>query len=558
MSDIDNLCMGCMQDNGGQAICPHCGFDSTQAQPPLCIPLKTILQGRYVTGRKLDSNGEGIGYLGYDLMAEAPVYIREFLPDNMAAREEQGNQVNIIPGCEVVFREYKTEFLNYFRSVARMRQLSAITPIFDIFEENNTAYTVSDYAESITLREFVQRSGGMVPWNTARPLFMPVLSSLSALHAGGVQHLGISPDTLVILRSGRMRLQGFSIRQVRLADTDLTPEFYNGCSALEQYIMDYPTQESTDVYGFTASLFFALTGTLPQSALKRRVDGRLMIPTTILKEIPAHVVTALANGLQVLPDKRTPTFERLREELSAAPSVTMVHQEVNAPPRNPAEEKKRAQQQKKQGLPGYAWTILACVVCLVVFTLIALLWQLNANSGQNASDLQDESSVSGLVSSESASTLSDVSSLADDRIEVPNLTDVNYEEIAQKAAQEGNYEVLVSSEEFSDTIEEGNIISQVPAFGSAPIQKGSSIAVVVSKGSKMRTLPYVDGLTLVAAAEQITNAGLVPVQEEQYSDTVAAGSVIGYRDYQSGQTLEAGSSVTILVSRGKEPGANTN
>ena len=93
MSDIDNLCMGCMQDNGGQAICPHCGFDSTQAQPPLCLPLKTILQGRYVTGRKLDSNGEGIGYLGYDLMAEAPVYIREFLPDNMAAREEQGNQV---------------------------------------------------------------------------------------------------------------------------------------------------------------------------------------------------------------------------------------------------------------------------------------------------------------------------------------------------------------------------------------------------------------------------------------------------------------------------------
>ena len=119
------------------------------------------------------------------------------------------------------------------------------------------------------------------------------------------------------------------------------------------------------------------------------------------------------------------------------------------------------------------------MVCLVVFTLIALLWQLNANSGQNASDLQDESSVSGLVSSESASTLSDVSSLADDRIEVPDLTDVNYEEIAQKAAQEGNYEVLVSSEEFSDTIEEGNIISQVPAFGSAPIQKGSSIAVVV-------------------------------------------------------------------------------
>ena len=72
------------------------------------------------------------------------------------------------------------------------------------------------------------------------------------------------------------------------------------------------------------------------------------------------------------------------------------------------------------------------MVCLVVFNTYSPAVQLNANSGQNASDLQDESSVSGLVSSESASTLSDVSSLADDRIEVPDLTDVNYEEMRKK------------------------------------------------------------------------------------------------------------------------------
>ena len=113
--------------------------------------------------------------------------------------------------------------------------------------------------------------------------------------------------------------------------------------------------------------------------------------------------------------------------------------------------------------------------------------------------------------------------------------------------------MLVSSEEFSDTIEEAILFRRFRLLA-ALHSKGSSIAVVVSKGSKMRTLPYVDGLTLVAAADRLPMPGWWPVQEEQYSDTVAAGSVIGYRDYQSGQTLEAGSSVTILVSRGKEPG----
>ena len=68
--------------------------------------------------------------------------------------------------------------------------------------------------------------------------------------------------------------------------------------------------------------FFALTGELPQDALKRRTDPRLLIPTNILRTIPPHVVTALANALQVMPDKRTSTFERLRAELSAAPTIT--------------------------------------------------------------------------------------------------------------------------------------------------------------------------------------------------------------------------------------------
>lgn len=47
-----------------------------------------------------------------------------------------------------------------------------------------------------------------------------------------------------------------------------------------------------------------------------------MIPTDLAKTLPPHVITAVANGLQVQPESRTQTFERLRAELSAAPTVT--------------------------------------------------------------------------------------------------------------------------------------------------------------------------------------------------------------------------------------------
>ena len=216
-----------------------------------------MLQDRYVVGKILRQNGEGFEYLGYDTVMASTVTVREYLPPNLASRGEDGLSVSVIDGCEISFGEYKAEFLSYYRSVARMRELNVLLPIYDIFEENGAAYTISEWVESITLREFITRSGGSIEWSVARPLFMPVLSAMSAMHSGGVQHLGLSPDNLVIVREGKMKLTGFCIRAVRQADTDLAPELYSGCAAIEQYVMDYETTESTDVYGFTACLFYA-------------------------------------------------------------------------------------------------------------------------------------------------------------------------------------------------------------------------------------------------------------------------------------------------------------
>lgn len=132
--------------------------------------------------------------------------------------------------------------------------------------------------------------------------------------------------------------------------------------------MGYVPDESTDVYGFAASLFFALTGELPQDALKRREDPRLLIPTNILRTIPPHVVTALANALQVMPDKRTTTFERLRAELSAAPTITAT---IEGPELSEGLENREPPQKKEHTA---AWMLIPCLVALVLFTAVGVIW----------------------------------------------------------------------------------------------------------------------------------------------------------------------------------------
>lgn len=560
MTDTTNLCMNCMGDTAGGEVCPNCGWNTHEPQMLHALPYGASLQGRYVVGRAQKSNGEGITYIGRDTVQNMTVEIREFFPQSFCRRGENGLAVEAAGGKETVFDNTLTTFLSYAREIAHMRDLSAIVPIFDIFEENGTGYTVSEWDESITLRYFVERSGGNLTWNAARQLFMPVLSALSNLHAAGISHLGISPESLKILQDGKMRLGDFYISSARRMNTEIPPELPAGCAAIEQYSQNVPVGEETDVYGFAASLFFALTGELPKEAIYRREDSRLLIPTELAKALPPHVITALANALQVDPEKRTKTFERLRAELSAAPTVTSTIEQTASITKLPPLPKKK---KEEEGLPGFVWLLISCAVTLVIMALIVWIWfQMQSPMG-TIEDTGASSSSSAVSSEESGSSASNgvnSSSLQEDSnssnqemIEVPNLVDEDYDRILERisASESPEFTVRLADRAFSTTVEEGKIISQEPVSGETMV-RGSVIVVVVSQGAPTRELPRVAGLSLAEAAERVTAEGFVPVTEWREDDTIASGNVIGYQDHEAGEQLSYGSQVVLIVSSGTE------
>ena len=559
MAGLEHLCMNCMADTGGKTACPNCGFQEENGQQPNALPFRTWLQKRYVVGVAKKSNGEGFTYIGYDTVLNIPVELREFFPQTLCERGADGVSARVMGGSEIAFDENLASFLNHSREVARMRELSAIVQIYDIFEENHTAYTVSEWDDSITLRYFVERSGGSLSWNEARQLFMPVLSALSTMHSAGVCHLGISPETLRIMKDGKMKLGGFCIAAVRTADTDLPPDIVPGCAAIEQYVMGYKPEECTDVYGFAASLFFALTGVMPQDALKRRSDSRLLIPTSLVRSIPPHVITALANALQVSPDKRTATFERLRAELSAAPTVTMtmetpvaaLHHADPPPHRYPVEQLPK--KDRRRGVPPFVWVMVSCVACLIVLTVVGVLWLSSSGGGLSLVGGEPSSSTASLPSSSQPASRAPASSQEENQIPVPNLVGQRYDDVVS-AADETEYQILSAAQrQFSDTVEEGCIISQTPEAGNgATMTRGTAIVVVVSEGPQLRTLPDITGLPLAEASTRVADEGFVPSKTEEYSDTVPAGCAVGYQEGSAGDQMLYGSQVTIVISLGPE------
>ena len=153
-----------------------------------------------------------------------------------------------------------------------------------------------------------------------------------------------------------------------------------------------------------------------------------------------------------------------------------------------------------------------------------------------------QSSAAAVSSTSSREDSSQASAVPGETIDMPNLVGENFED-AQKAAQEnGKYQVLMSTEEFNDTVAEGHIISQVPEYAEGEkLPEGSVIAVIVSKGPENRPLPAIAGLSLTEASAQLTANGFVPVKgSETYSSEYPEGRVIGYESFTEGDSLPQG------------------
>ena len=108
------------------------------------------------------------------------------------------------------------------------------------------------------------------------------------------------------------------------------------------------------------------------------------------------------------------------------------------------------------------------------------------------------------------------------------------------------------TQQASDTVAAGNVISQDPANGSS-LRPGSPVNLVISSGPQvMVTVPGVEGLTQAAATTAITGAELmVGTVAQQTSNTVAGGNVIS-QDPANGISLAQGSPVNLVISSGPQ------
>lgn len=550
---MPDLCYGCMKESSGDSICPHCGFDKNTQQKAPFLSLGKKLQDRYIVGKTLFNRADSVTYIGYDDKQSKVINIIEFLPAGLCTRRLEDDSLIPNEDADSVYSSYCEEFRDIYVKIKENSNLGAITTILDVFNDNNTIYAIEEVDDTIPFEEYIERSSGdSMEWSMARPLFMPLLSALSKINQDGLFHLGVSPDNLVVTSSGKIKLINFAIKEVRQKGHKLADVLYSGCSAPEQYSSDGVVNEQTEIYGFTATLFYALSGRLPADAMKRKEDGRLLISTNVVKKLPPHVVTALANGLQVDKRRRVLDFETLRAQLSAAPTVKAIQEEIARPAVVPVVDDDT---EKKKGISNFAWGIIAAVISLIVFSTVGFFW-ISTNPFDGMFNSDDATEPASDISATEPQGEDFTYPRDSEFFRVPSFIGLKFEDVQKKAEDsDDEFKVVRTTEDvFSDAVAEGFVCEQYPE-GRTTVDRGKggvAIAVKVSKGSKSRTLPKVDNLSYDNALKLLSNQHLLTNVVLKSSDRVPADTVISYKDYKEGDKVDYGSTVTIVVSSGPE------
>ena len=320
----ENRCYGCMKIKLNNAVCEHCGYREGTQNTAHQLPAGTILQERYLIGRVLGQGGFGITYLGWDMHLDIPVAIKEYFPHGAVARETTAsmNVMSFSGEAGERFHRNKERFLKEAKMLAQFTDAPEIVQVRNFFLENETAYIVMEYVEGITLKEYVKAQGGKLTVAETLSLMRPVMQALDKVHHAGLIHRDISPENIMLLSEGGVKLLDFgSGRNGWAADvqSQLTQSteaiLKQGYSPIEQYQNRGSLGPWTDVYALCATIYFCLTGEAPPDAPERllgeeEIDFKGKIP-----ELSEEQVKILRQGMMLRAQKRIPAMDVLERWL---------------------------------------------------------------------------------------------------------------------------------------------------------------------------------------------------------------------------------------------------
>ena len=272
-----------------------------------CLRKGTRLIGRYTVEGVLGQGGFGITYLGMDELHKKKVAIKEFFPQGIVTRNiEYEDTVTVtLVGEKENYDKGKERFLKEAQTMAMFSKDKGIVKALDFFEINNTAYIVMEYLEGVTLKQYLRENKRIAAEDLVE-LLVPLIEALDEIHSQGLIHRDISPDNIMVLPDGRIKLMDFGAARdyTEFGEKSLSIVLKPGYAPPEQYQTHGVQGPWTDIYALCATMYKCITGENPPDAIDRLVDDHLKKISAFGFTVSPQIEEAIIKGMSVAAKDR--------------------------------------------------------------------------------------------------------------------------------------------------------------------------------------------------------------------------------------------------------------
>ena len=271
------------------------------------LSIGDLLNNRYRIQSILGQGGMGAVYHAFDENLNMYVAVKEnlFLSD-----------------------EYSRQFQREANILANLRHpyLPRVIDYFVIREQGQ--YLIMDYIQGEDLRQRLERIQ-QIPEVEAVAMGIAMCDALTYLHSmiPPVIHRDIKPGNIRISPKGELYLVDFGLAKLLSSNQTtstgaraMTP----GYSPPEQY-GTAPTDTRTDIYSLAATLYAAMTGTIPEDGLARATNKAKLTPIRRLRpSISKPVALVIERAMEIEPEDRFQTAEAFKQALLDASGIQLI------------------------------------------------------------------------------------------------------------------------------------------------------------------------------------------------------------------------------------------
>ncbi len=543
----------------------------------------TIIDGRYRVISRLGSGGMAEVYLAQD----------QLLGRHLA--------VKVLHHHFAEDHEFVERFKREASSAAALSHPN-IVGIFDRGEWNGTYYIAMEYVAGRSLKSIIREDGALDPV-TAIDIVVQILRAARFAHRRGVIHRDLKPHNVIIDEEGRARVTDFGIARAGASDMTLTGSVMGTAQYLSpEQAQGFAVSSASDLYSVGVILYELLTGVVPfegESAVAiayKQVSAAPRPPSELNPAIPPSLDAVVMRALAKDPaqryadaDELIGALERERELLPAYQGAALPASHTGAtalaeqPPATgsmlvvpplgppPVDEPPEDEQGRRR------WWLWAVVATAVVVAVALVLLLLPANKQVTVPRVVGEteqaailalhraglqanptlaSSVrvaTGLVVTQAPPAGSDASKGSTVKIVVSGgpanvaLPDVHGLHAAEASAHLRNAGFVPQVRNTSSTtVPSGVVIGTEPPAGTVDRQ-GSDVAVLVSSGPALISVPDVTGESLSSAQATISDAGLANgAVTHQPSSSQSPGTVLS-QEPKAGTEVHADTKIALVV-----------